>query len=668
MTKRKTKKISSLTLPKITKNNKPEKIEGFPVSHYSYSSMVRFSTNPILFKIMDINKESFESTRGISSVVGQAFHHGMEVYYGESDEVLVANESEAIEYGLKAAMDYVGKYPDGFISYTKTIPTKQKAQEVVAFAFNEYVKAKSYGKEDVIKVEDEIAEYINIEYKGEILKMPVKLKGYIDKIIRGKDGKLRIIDYKTAYTFTNPEKIDGAKIIQAVEYYLLVTAKYKEAPYSIIFEEIKYTKNADGSPQLREYEMVFEENEQYFDFYFRLYEDMTRAINGEAVFVPNVHALFDNEVALLSYICRLDVDEEQAKLLKKYKVNNITDVLKKEIQNANNMRTLLTAVGSKLTTAKSIDYSKMKNEEKIQTKMLEHGIIIEFVEIKTGPTVDLYLYKPTIGLKMSKLRGYSDDLAQTLGIDGIRVLAPVPGTTYIGFEVPKNKRTFKKNPREALGIYELAIGESYFGKYVIDFRDMPHMLVAGSSGSGKSTLLNSLVKQLLKKKPHVETYLFDPKKVELVEFEEKATLYRDTPGGITVALENLESEMYERYQKMKEAKVKNASDIGLPYKVIIIDEFAELGMKSSIMATIQSLSQLGRAAGFHIIISTQRASAKIISGDIKVNFPTKAVFKMAKEVDSSVMLDQGGAEKLLGKGDMIFQSEKGMIRLQGYTE
>jgi len=192
----------------------------------------------------------------------------------------------------------------------------------------------------------------------------VPLKGYLDKLIRH-ERRLKIKDYKLVGAFSDPEKIDGAKILQAINYYLLTYAHYGEEPYSITFEEIKRTKNKDGGKQVREYEIVYSENELFFDFYFRFYEDMTRALNGEMVYVPNINAFYDNEVALISYIHRLDVTEEQAKLMKKYKVDNITDLLKKKIHSAGNMRKLLKTIEQKFVSAKNLNYNKMITEEKI---------------------------------------------------------------------------------------------------------------------------------------------------------------------------------------------------------------------------------------------------------------------------------------------------------------
>lgn len=629
--------------------------------------MIKFSTNPILFKIEQINGDRFDTTTGASGVLGKAVHKALEVYYVGSDVLIPTNEAEAIEYGLKAGMELLENYNDGFITFSKTIPNKQKMQELLAFCFNAYVQQMPHEPGSILSCEEGIKESISVRWRGQDLKLPVALKGYLDKITRGADGKIRITDYKTCYAYSNPDKIDGAKIIQAIIYYLLTYAKYGEEPYSLLFEEIKYTKNADKSPQVRQYEIVFAENELFFDFFFRFYEDITRALNGEQVFVPNVHALFDNEVAIIAYIHRLDDSEETARLMKKHKVTHVSDLLKKQIQSAGNMRRLMKSIEESFVEAKNLDYDKMENHDKIRTKLMEHGMLLTFEDKVEGSTVDLYRFMPSIGLKMAKLAAYTADVEQVLGSTGVRVLAPIPDTNLVGFEVPRKVRSYPSLPIPT-GDFNIAIGENLMGQVRrFDIRTAPHMLVAGSTGAGKSVFLNAVIQQLMTV-PNVQLCLFDPKKVELSQYEGQVFAYEDSRDGIYAALQSHEHEMNRRYEVMKSKGVKKIEDMPeLPYRFLIIDEFADLAMRGQVGDTIQSMAQLGRAAGIHLILATQRASTQVINGDTKTNFPVKVVFKMAKGVDSRVMIDEEGAEKLLGKGDMLFAADSGIERLQGYS-
>ena len=673
-----------------SKDSKSSAKNNFPVEHYSYSSLVLFGTNPIMFKIKYINRQTIDSTYGISSIIGTAFHKAMETYYGGNEDMVVATESEAIEYGLKVGMSFIENYNDGWIKWTDGIPNKQKAQETFAFIFNSYVKEMPYNNGDeMVSTEEKLEEMVSVEWKGKLVTLPIKLKGYTDKIIRS-NGKIKIVDYKTVTSFSNPEKIDGEKMIQAIQYYFLVYAKYEVEPYSFIFEEVKKTKNRDGGPQVKKYEIVYDENEQFFDFYFRYYEDVTKALNGEQVYVPNTKAMYDGDVSIISYIHRLDDEGEVAKQMKELKVENITDLLKKKIQSASSMKKFLATVEKEFISAKNLNYLKMKNEEKIQTKLMEHGMMIQFDSLIQGQAFDLYRYTPSIGLKMKKLEGYSADVEQVLGTSGIRVLAPIPDSSFVGFEVPKKERTFPDGTAENEG-YNLAIGVDVMGKpYRFDMTLAPHMLVAGATGSGKSVFLNSLITQLTKV-PDTEIHLYDPKIVELAHFKKSPNVveYQRDPEGINTALQELVYEMRQRYNQLEKRGVKNITEYNedeitkapkyqkpMRRKFVIFDEFGDVtareikingvNISKEIKESILILSQEARAAGIHLIIATQRPSVNIINGTIKSNFPTKAVFRTSKAVDSQVVLDETGAEKLLGMGDMIFSSNAGTLRLQGY--
>jgi S-DNA-T family DNA segregation ATPase FtsK/SpoIIIE len=270
---------------------------------------------------------------------------------------------------------------------------------------------------------------------------------------------------------------------------------------------------------------------------------------------------------------------------------------------------------------------------------------------------------------MSRINGFVADVEQATGISGIRVLAPIQGSTLVGFEVPRSERVFPKLPAITGKGFDLMMGQTITGDIRrFDVRMAPHILVAGSSGSGKSVFLHSVIRQLLKI-PNTEMHLFDPKQVELFQYdgESRVVEYKHNALSIASALESLVQEMETRYDMMKEARARSIEQMtNMKYKFVIIDEYADLALRAETDNNIQLLAQKGRSCGIHLIVATQRASTKIISGDVKINFPVKVVFRMSKEVDSRVMLDQPGAEKLLGKGDCLFASDAGVERLQAY--
>lgn len=661
--------MQKVTLPKIVKYEGVVQ-DGFPLDHYSYSCLTKFSSNPIMFKINYMNRDRIESTKNVSAIIGSAFHVAMQIYYGGIEGMVPQNEAEAIEFALKGGMDYLDKYEEGFIQYSKTVQTKQKAMELLAFGVTSYCKWKKYDpkNDNVIALEDEINEHVRVEWRGKVIDLPIKLKGHIDKV-GTENGVMKITDFKTSMKFSDEEKIDGAKIIQAIQYYFLVYAKYGVEPYSFVYEEVKLAKNKDGGDQVKKYEIVYSENEMYFDFYLRFYEDVTRGLNGHMVYVPNIYTMFDNEVSIIAYIHRLDEPETRAKEMKRLQVDNITDLLRREIQTTNNMKQLIAAAEKQFVTAKNINYEDMTNEERIQTKLLEHGIILKFHSVVNGPSVDLYRYMPSIGIKMTRIASFVSDIEQVLGISGVRALCPIRDSQLVGFEVPRtSSRQFPALPAENGG-FDLAVGVDVMGEVRrFDIRKAPHVLVAGGSGSGKSVFISNIVSQLIESDVAVDIHLYDPKQVEFVQFSGNPRVfeYEYEHEKITTGLDYLVLVMEERYEMMRKKGIRSIEGLDIPYKFVFIDEFADLIVSGASDKSIQLLAQKGRACGIHLIIATQRASAKILTGDIKVNFPVRAVFKMSKAVDSVVMLDESGAEKLIGKGDMLFY-ENGIERLQAFA-
>jgi energy-coupling factor transporter ATP-binding protein EcfA2 len=689
-------KLTERSLPKVLKGMADARpIENFPLTHYSYSTFVKFSTNPIMFKINYLNGDRIDTTTNISAVCGKAFHSAMECYHGFADD-----KAFALQKGLEQGIYFLNEYPEGFIEYSTTIPTKQKAIEVFTFAYNSYVKERK-PSDEVIGCEMVLEHDVNVEYRGMTVHMPVKLKGVLDRVDRAKRG-LKVYDYKLVNSFSDEDKIDGTKIIQAITYYFLAYAEFKEAPYSCTFQEVKRSQNRDGSPQVKEYEIVYEEYGLFFDFYFRFYEDITRALNGEMVYVPNVSTIFDNEVSVIAYINRLDVPEEAARQMQELRVTSITELLKSKIQNAGNMRKLLQAAEKNFVSSASLNYDQMTIEDRIKTKLMEHGMLIEFHSKVEGHSFDLFRYNPSIGLKMSKIKAYAADIEQVVGSTGVRILAPIPNSTLIGFEIPRANRTFPTEIPKPQG-YELAMGVDIMGQdYRFDITKAPHMLVAGATGSGKSVFLNSVISQL-QQVDNVEIHLYDPKMVELSRFRKgkNVTDYHDDIQDIHLALEYLVKEMNERYDKLAKAGARSVAELPEMKRIfVVIDEFGDLTISNVVLEehigtgevyskgpkmgeekmtvrktnfsqeiskNILLLAQKARAAGIHLIIATQRPSTDIITGSIKANFPTKVAFRTAKEVDSRVLLDQAGAEKLLGRGDMLFNSDEGEVRLQGFN-
>lgn len=618
-------------------------------------------------KVNYINGEYLDTTTKASAVLGNALHKAMQTYFGGSEEYVISNESEAIKYAQEAGAKYLENFSDGLVEFTSTIPDRAKLNDRFAFALFGFIKELAYDpkKENVLIVEKTLKHIVQVDGKS----LPVPIKSKPDRVVENIETKeIYIDDYKFTSKHSDEDTIDASKLVQSAFNYFTVYAETGRKPKAMRFWEMKITENREkDKPQLKVYEIVYDETPLLFDFFYRLYADITDAMMGKQVFIPNFDAMFDKEVSVLAYIHRLDMSEERAKILSEAKVDNITDFLKKKIQTTGAMKKYLEIVNQKFISATTMNYKDMTTQERIKMKLAEHGLGVDYVDTIKGHTVELYRFEPSVGLKMGKLRGYVDDIELVTESSGIRVLAPIPDTNLIGFEIPLKERTFPTKKPKADG-FNLAFGVDIQGKTVrMDIRQAPHMLVAGSSGAGKSVFLNSIIKQLIGL-DRVDLHLYDPKMVELSQYASKVMDYQDDHLKISEGLQNVVTEMEKRYGEMKKAGVKNIEDMPqYNYKFVIIDEYADLRMRSGTEYNIQLLAQKGRACGIHLVIATQRASTKVISGDIKTNFPTKVVFRMAKAVDSKVMLDEVGAEKLLGKGDMLFSTEQGTQRLQGFN-
>ncbi|KXS55935.1 MAG: hypothetical protein AMR96_05500 [Candidatus Adiutrix intracellularis] len=333
----------------------------------------------------------------------------------------------------------------------------------------------------------------------------------------------------------------------------------------------------------------------------------------------------------------------------------------------------------------------MGNARLLETKLRDFGVEGRVLEVSGGPVITMYEYQPAPGVKIAKVVGLADDLALAMSALSIRVVGQLPGKPAIGIEVPNPRRSLVafrevvESPifQKARSPLSLVLGVDIMGAPVVaDLARMPHILIAGATGAGKSVGLNAMIMSILYKAPpeQVRFLMIDPKSVEF-------TMYKDIPHLIypvlsepaeaTLALKWAVAEMDSRYRLLAEKEVRNietynekiraelknnplASGEGkpreLPFLVIIIDELADLLMVSAkeVEVYITRLAQKARAAGIHLILATQRPTVDVLTGIIKANLPTRIAFQVTSKIDSRTILDQIGAEKLLGKGDMLF--------------
>lgn len=343
-------------------------------------------------------------------------------------------------------------------------------------------------------------------------------------------------------------------------------------------------------------------------------------------------------------------------------------------------------------------------KRKIVDTLKNYKIGISKIKATVGPTVTLYEIIPEAGVRISKIKNLEDDIALSLSALGIRIIAPIPGRGTIGIEVPNQNpatvsmRSLIKSEKFQNSNYALpiALGKTVSNEtYIADLAKMPHLLMAGATGQGKSVGLNAILVSLLYKlhPSQIKFVLVDPKKVELTLFnkierhylaklpDSEDAIITDTSKVINT-LNSLCIEMDRRYELLKNAMVRNLKEYNtkfvarklnpqeghryLPYIVLVVDEFADLIMTAGkeVESPIARLAQLARAIGIHLIIATQRPSVNVITGLIKANFPARIAFRVTSKVDSRTILDSGGADQLIGRGDMLMSQGSDLIRLQ----
>ena len=346
--------------------------------------------------------------------------------------------------------------------------------------------------------------------------------------------------------------------------------------------------------------------------------------------------------------------------------------------------------------------SLLMNSRILEKKLADFGVTGRVVRVHPGPVITMYEYEPAAGIKVNRIVGLTDDLAMSLRAISIRIIAPLPGKSVVGIEVPNPDRETvylremleSESFRKTKGRLAIAMGKDIFGNAVTaDLAKMPHLLVAGSTGSGKSVFLNSLLCSLLcRATPNELKFLMvDPKMLELSIYDGIPHLIADvvtSPKRAAAALQGVVRKMEERYQMMSAAGVRNIDQFNekarkslaegeefftlklkpgqtegdevewqtLPHIVVVIDELADLMMSSAkeVEESLQRLAQMARASGIHLVLATQRPSVDVLTGVIKANFPARLSFQVSSGTDSRTILDQKGADNLLGMGDMLF--------------
>jgi hypothetical protein len=637
-------------------------MDSYIIEHWSYSSMAKFLANRLLWKKIYVLK-IYDFKSSPAAVVGKALHASAAQLY------LGAKPDAAMSVGLSK----IDKEPDTNIDYGKTGSRQKMIQEFTA-GFQYFMQERPQPHK-LLDIEKSITAFIEVE--GQTLGIPAK--AIIDMVSESPEGDLEINDHKFVRSHSQLQEENGEYFLQAMFNYHVVLSFYKRAPRRMIFDEYKLSANIDNTPQRQSYIIEFQEHPHYFTAFYNLYSECTAEISNPGCrFLPNLSDMLGGEEAFSDFI-KGTIGFEAPKTIQH--TSRPVEIAEK------------TFVESSATKVENLYYPP---EEKIRLKLQEFGLPVQMHTTHTGASITLYTMKPGRGCKMKTFESHAMDVALALEAKTIRVLAPIMGTNLVGIEVPNKEQTAIPlfNSEGQLvpqlpdnGKLNIPVGVDVYGNTVIKaIDDMPHLLVAGSTGSGKSVMLNSIILTLSKTQSFIDTklVLIDPKRVEFTQFKNLPNLMAPVITDDTraaKALKWLAEEMERRYELLETAGYRNIDGYNADNAkkmmkiVVVIDEFADLILKAddlledfNIEKGIVLLAQKARAIGIHLIIGTQRPSVDVITGIIKANLPTRISFMTASQVDSKVILDESGAEELIGKGDMLYldPGKKGLIRLQGF--
>lgn len=687
-----------------------ELLSNFLIDSWSYSKVTSFARNEKEFEKNEIYRA--KSKRSSSSIAGNAYHKALELYF--------LNLMDGIDINIveleKEAFDYIDAIPANDWKLQKTTPTieecKIKANECVVSLIHNFSCEKSIYVDDiseVLGVELRCEEWLKIN--GEDIPLPCHAN--IDLIIRLKNGKVVIIDHKSKTSFTDDKELAFTCGKQAITYADCYESKTGTHVDEVWFIENKISKNKDNSPQLKQFKVILDNDTRRL-YEAMLYEPLKRMI--EAVSDPDyVYLANDND----SFIDKAELYEFWAKtMIAEVDDFNIPDNKKelirqrqKKIKDASlssiNPKTI---AAFRENAASFITYDlsikNMTNSEKIEHVLRTFGVIVKVAHEIDGYSSSTFLLEVSAGVKISNVVKYKLDIANALNVSSIRIgknLLVYENISYLSLEAPKKRTKDLPFDPKYLKEEKIPIGIDNFGRTIywdINNPSTPHVLICGATGSGKSVSIISTV-EYAKLAGISNIVIFDPK-YEFCNYNGKGVRVYNDITEIEDEMKTLVDNMQSRAKKgiMKNENILIVFDefadavqasrsgteldikekvqvgyyapkkgsFGLPMKPEPKYEMKVTGRLKSLEENLKIILQKGRSLGFRVVAATQRASVKVITGDAKVNFPVQICFRVPKEIDSKVVLDEAGAETLGGKGDGLMKSPEYMdiVRFQGF--
>jgi S-DNA-T family DNA segregation ATPase FtsK/SpoIIIE len=676
-----------------------EMLSNFLLNSWSFSKLASFARNEKAFEMNYIY--GLYSKSAATRVAGEAYHEALQYYFKEkqNNKTLDIVEIEASAFGYIESMD-ANKW-----RIQKTTPTiedcQKKAYSLATTLIRNFFK-------EIDTYESDIKEILDVEvFCEEFLTVngvdiPLPCKAKIDLVIRTIDNQVAIIDHKSKSSYTSDEEMALSIGVQAMTYILCYESKMNIPVDQVWFVENKYSQNKDGSPQLNRYKLSLTPDSRRL-YEALLYEPLKRMISAvrdaDYIYLINDSDNYTDRAELYDFWARtmisevedFNVDETKKALVSK-RLKKIRDASLTSI-NPTVIRTF------KENASQFIQYDlsnkDMTTENKIEHVLRTFGTIVRVAHKFSGYSSDTYLLEISAGMKVSSVHQRRLDIANALDVSNVRIskeLIVHEGKSYLSVDfLKKREGNLYFNPDDLVDM-KIPIGKDNFNNTVVwdlNNHSTPHMLVCGATGSGKSVALESII-EYAQLADIDRIVIFDPK-YEFTSYRgsEKISVYNE--------IEEIEDQMQQLVETMQDMVRSSERQTTL----IVFDEFADavsnsrkgvdlvvyenvvtgisrtgketvkrerVGELKSLEENLRILLQKGRSSGFRIIAATQRASVKIITGDAKVNFPVQICFRVPKEADSRVVLDESGAESLAGMGDGLIKSPeyKETVRFQSY--
>ncbi len=690
---------------KLTTEEKQEHLSNFLIPHWSVSAVSSFINNEKGFEKQYIFKQ-YSKTSSLPSIIGDVYHKALMQFWLYYKECGMKMSFDAFAEIALAELNMVGANKYRSYKGVTLAETKLDALKAVNSLIKNFIaECDVYFNEiqEIIGVENTIIEFIQINE----IDIPLPIKCKADLIFIDKDGSLGILDHKSKKDFTKTEDINlkygnqTVGLILAINEWIKnqkeVLKKYPKAIEGVkkfFYYENKISKNKDGSRQIRQIPIDIKQSQQLFEqiLFEGVWRVMEAVQNPDYVYLMNPNDHFEDSEEIVEFWVKThieglegfpDLEPHQVKLLKKkrsaIRQASLVGIPKNVIKAFSNPKEFIS-----LSTA---HMENLTPSQRIEHRLATFNYPVKVGKVIEGYSCDTYLIEVNAGLKISNIYQYRMDIANALGVEDVRIasnLVKYEGFTYVAIEANREKATaLYLSQGDIPAGYKFPIGRDNFGNTMcwdIENPSTAHMMIAGATGSGKSVAIRNVIETALKK--NVRVSILDPKN----EFKQ----YQNKNVEVISELQEIEDFMEMTVMEMDEIFRTNGAYGNGQKRLVVFDEAADCfarqskqrvnftegprgGMKKNVDVEFKTLeqntlilAQKARSAGIHLILAAQRFSVKVLSGDAKANFTTRVCLKVMSGVDSKVMLDQEGAEKLRGKGDglLISPDHSEPVRLQ----